>query len=302
MKRVFGLLLLLVVAGTAQDTTTASVPATPAPATTSPAVVSPSESPDTSWKRELVGSVNGSSSYYQDWADGSEDALAWSSKLQGRLEHDTKDWNWVLKGSALFGQVKLGDRALRKTDDELKGETVLSRKLTRYVDPFVSAGFQTQFAAGYKYPSDTVPRVQVSNFIDPLYLSQGLGVGTAPVDWLRTRLGGAIHEVRTDGFPAWSDDPKTTSVEYWKVEPGIEWVTEIKKTLADHLLLESNLSVFSNLKGSDEVVTIWTASAAYQFSKYVNVNVATELHHDIQQSEAWQWKQRLSLGLTCSFL
>jgi hypothetical protein len=280
----------------------APIPAAPAAAFPAVPVVPPAPVVDTTWKKELVGSVNASSSYYRDWADGSEDAFAWSAKIAGRLVRDDERWNWTTTGDALFGQVKLGDKGFRKTDDELKAETVLKRKLSRWVDPFVSAGFQTQFAPGWKYPSDTSARVQVSDFLDPLYLSQSAGVGTTPVPWLSTRVGGAVHEARTDVYTNWSDDPKTGSVERWKVEPGVEWVTELKKALERSLLLESKLSVFSNLKGADEIVTVWTAAATWQFSKYVNASASGELHHDIQQSEAWQWKQRLALGLVANFL
>jgi hypothetical protein len=296
----------------AQETSAAPAPGTVAPPTPAPVETSPvaalaaeaaAPAPrDTTWKKELVGGLNLASSYYDNWSQGGDDNIAWGASLKGRLEHDDSDWNWTTTGLAKYGQVKLGDQALRKTDDDLEAQTVLSRKLTSYVAPYVSASFQTQFARGYQYPSETVPPISVSNFLDPLYMIQSAGVGTMPLDWLRTRAGAAVHETRTDEYRTWANGPNSAGRKAWDVQPGVEWVTDLKKTVADKLLLESALATFSNLKGWDAAVLDWTSTVSYQFSKYINVNASGELHRDIQQSHGWQWKHQLALGLNYSFL
>ena len=305
-KQILSAPLLFALAAHAQDTTSAAISAPPASAAPAiaavPAPADPVKPPVSPWKKDAVANFNVASSYFQDWAAGGEDNLAWTIKLQASAERDGMDWDWASKGSAEFGQIKLGDRGIRKTSDEIKGETVLSRKLSRYLNPFASAAAQTQFARGYKYPSDTLPRVAVSNFLDPLNMTQSVGVGSKPVEWFQTRLGAALREVRTDEFSTYSDDPKTTKIEDWKVEPGLEWVSDYKQTIADQLLLQSTFSAFANFKGWDEIIVVWTSSATYQLSKYINVNASGELHHDIQQTNAWQWKHVLSLGLSYSFL
>lgn len=262
-----------------------------------PAVPEASKPVPSPWKNELVANFNIASSYYSDWAQGGEDNLAWTTKVLGSSERNGPIWNWQSKFHAEFGQVKLGDRGIRKTTDELKTETVLSRKIIDLASPFASAGLQTQFARGFKYPSDTVPPVAVSDFLDPLYLTQSLGVISKPADWIQSRLGAAVHETRADEFRSFTD-----SVSSWKVEPGAEWVTDVKTTLSGNILLQSNLSLFTNFKGADEITTSWTSTVAYQFTKFVNVNASTELRRDIQQADLWQWRHTVSLGLSYSIL
>lgn len=318
-KRLLSALLASAAVSQAQDSTAAATTTPPAPvaeaakpapeaapaATTAPVAsptidtAKPAPSP---WKNEAVGSFNVASSYFHGWSQGGEDNLAWNIKLQARSERDGKDWNWLNKANAEFGQIKLGDRGIRKTTDELKAETMLSRKLSKYLNPFVSAGLQTQFARGYKYPADTLPRVAVSNFLDPLYLTQSAGVGSKPVSWFQTRLGAAIREIRTDEFTSYSDDAKTSEIEDWKIEPGAEWVSEYKQTIASNLLLQSTLTTFSNFKGWEEVILVWSNGATFQFTKYINVNASGELRRDIQQIDDWQWKHVLALGLTYNFI
>ena len=178
----------------------------------------------------------------------------------------------------------------------------MSRKLSKYLNPYVSGTFQTQFARGYKYPADTLPRVAVSDFLDPLNMTQSLGLESKPADWFKSRMGAALREVRTDEFTSYSDDPATTSQERWKIEPGAEWVSDYKQAIAQKLLLQSTLSVFVNFKGWDEVIVDWSSTAAFQLTKYVNITASGDLHREIQQVDAWQWKHVASLGLTYSFL
>jgi len=291
-------------ADTAKPAQAPAAPAAVAAATTCPppAVKDTAKPKPPYWKNELVANFNVASSYFHDWSQGGEDNLAWTIKVFGAAEREGIDWNWANKASGEFGQIKLGDRGIRKTSDELKGESVLSRKLSKYLNPFVSGAFQTQFARGYKYPADTLPRKAVSAFLDPLNLTQSLGIGSKPTSWLQTRLGAALREVRTDEFPIYSDDPKTGSVERWKIDPGAESVTDYKQTIGQKLLLQSTLSLFSNFKGWDEATLDWTSTASFQFTRFINVNASGELKRDIQQADAWQWKHVLSLGLTYNFL
>ncbi|HOX52873.1 MAG TPA: DUF3078 domain-containing protein, partial [Fibrobacteria bacterium] len=144
---------------TPAPTTTPVTPATAAAKVNAAPAVDTAKPPVSPWKKEAQASLNLASAYFDQWAPGGEDNLSWTAKVATRWERDGEDWNWLSKGSAEFGQIKLGERALRKTTDEIKAETILSRKLSRYLNPFVAANLQTQFARGYKYPSDTLPRV-----------------------------------------------------------------------------------------------------------------------------------------------
>lgn len=290
MNTMRALLALATIAG-AQDSLVASAPAA-APAAP---LVSP-------WKTQVVASANFASSVFDNWSQGGEDNLAWSFKFDAKADRDGADWNWANAGKAQFAQVKQGDLAPRKSADEFKLETILTRKLTAMLNPFVSASAKSQFAFGYKYPKDGGGREAVSDWLDPAYFTQSLGVGYKPLDYFRTRLGGALQETWTDGFRSYSDDTTTAGRERWKVEPGLEWVTTYDQTLFKSLVLKSELGVFANFKGLDEVDADWTNSVAWQFTRWVNVNMTAEGRRDLNQFDGWQWRQVLSVGLTANLL
>ncbi len=116
-------------------------------------------------------------------------------------------------------------------------------------------------------------------------------------DWNWTNTGHAqFGQVKLGGQAIRKTDDEL------KAEPGAEWVTELKKTVADKLLLQSTLATFTNFKGWDEATLDWTSTVSYQLSKYINVNASGELRRDIQQFDGWQWKHQFSLGLNYSFL
>lgn len=283
--RTIATLLLLAGIASAQDSATA----TPAP-------------PASPWKLQAVASANLASSYFSDWSQGGEDNLAWSIKFDGKAERDGADWNWANTGKAEFGQTKQGDLAPRKSADEFKLETILTRKLTAMLNPYTAASAKSQFAFGYKYPKEGGGRIPVSDWMDPAYFTQSLGMGYKPVEWFRTRLGAAVQETWTNGFRQYSDDTTTAGQERWKIEPGMEWVTTYDQTLYNSLVLKSELGVFANFEGWDEVDAGWTNSVAWQFTRWINVNVAAEARRDLNQFDGWQWKHVLSLGLTANLL
>lgn len=258
--------------------------------------------PASPWKNQMVASANFASSYFHDWAQGGQDYLSWSFKLDAKAERDVPDWNWTSTAYAHFGQTKQGDLAARKTDDEFKLETILTRKITHMLNPFAAANMRSQFAFGYKYPEHEGPRVAVSDWLDPAYFTQSVGVGYRPAEFFRSRLGAALQETWTNGFRQYSDDTTTAGRERWKVEPGLEWVSTYDQTLFKSLVLKSELGVFANFEGWDEIDASWNNTVAWQFTRWVNVNVSAEARRDIDQFDGWQWKHVLSLGLVANIL
>ena len=89
---------------------------------------------------------------------------------------------------------------VRKSADEIRLETVLSLRKEVLVNPYMALSLRTQFAPGYKY-SDKENRLQTSDFMDPGYFTQSMGLGYSPFKGLKTRIGFALKETLTRKFP-----------------------------------------------------------------------------------------------------
>ncbi|MDH4222954.1 MAG: DUF3078 domain-containing protein [candidate division Zixibacteria bacterium] len=264
-------------------------------------VTSGKKLPEYGWEKELVSSLNLTQSTFDHWIQGGENTLAWQLNVNTRFENEQGNYNWANTGKIAYGKSKVGDAESRKTADEIKLETVLTYKLSLYVNPYVAFKGETQFTTGYAY-TDTSKRA-ISDFFDPAYFTQSLGLGYSPGKEFKTRLGFALKETFTDNYPIpYADDPDTPEIEKTKVEAGMDLVVEFKKKLAENILFSSKLDSFSNLKRFDTIDVNWDNLFSAKVSKIISANYNFTLLYDKDLSKKRQIKQILALTLTLSFL
>ena len=252
------------------------------------------------WKNALVGNLNFTQTAFDNWAQGGENTLAWQLNVNGKAEKDEQRYKWDNAGKISYGMAKIADLEARKSVDEARLESVFNYLLGIYVNPYVAASVETQFAPGYDYTDEG--KTEVSNIFDPAYLSQSVGLGYEPVDEFKTRLGFAVRETVTRDYNVYADDPETVEIEKIKVEPGLESVTDFTKKLIGGILLTSKLEIFSNMKGVEEVDVRWDNVFSAKISKYIDVSFNIKLLYDRDVSKKRQLKQALAVGLTYTFL
>jgi hypothetical protein len=131
------------------------------------------------WKHSVVSGLTLSQVSFKDWAQGGEDALAWTVRLDGRSQLDDTTFNWGNTYKMSYGMAKIGSADTRKTEDRIEFESVFIYKLGAEVNPYVAATLNTQFTEGVTIDAagKTTP---VSTFFDPAYLTQSAGFGYRP--------------------------------------------------------------------------------------------------------------------------
>ncbi len=169
------------------------------------------------------------------------------------------------------------------------------------MNPYIAATGKTQFIRGYEYSGDA--KIEVSNFMDPGYFTESIGVGYAPNDKIKSRLGAALKETITSDFPSpYADDPNTEKIEKTKVEIGAESTTDINFKLNEMILFTSKLELFSNLERVDEIDVNWDNLFSAKISKYISVSLNICLFYDKDINKKRQLKETLAVGLSYSFL
>ncbi len=257
--------------------------------------------PEYGWQKELVSSLNIAQSSYDHWVQGGENTLAWQLSLNSRFENEQPKYNWTNSGKIAYGKNKVGDAESRKTADEIILEFVFTYKLGLYVNPYIALKGQTQFTTGYAY-TDTSKKA-ISDFFDPAYFIQSLGLGYSPSEEFKARLGFALKETFTQNFPVpYADNPDTPELEKTKIEAGMDLVAEFKKKLAENVLFTSKLDSFCNFKRFDTIDVNWDNLFSARVSKYLSASYNFTLLYDKDQSSKRQVKQILALTLTFSFL
>jgi len=253
------------------------------------------------WTHNLVSGLTLTQVSYTNWVQGGENSLAWTASLEGKSVDDEQTLNWSNAYKLAFGQARLGGQGLRKTDDKIDLETILTYKVGTFVNPYGAATFKSQFAKGFTYDA-AGNKTEVSNFLDPAYLTQSVGVGYQPIPQVKTRLGAALREIVTSKFTGYADDPSTSDVEKVKIEGGMESVTNVEWLMYEDLLLTSKLELFSAFKKLDEVIIRSDNTISAKVNKYISVNFNVQLINERQASPHTQVKETLAIGFSYTLL
>ncbi len=252
------------------------------------------------WKRQFNGILNISQAYQDNWVKGGTDALSWELNLNTSAVLNKPDYLWESRGKANYGRTKIQDMPSRKSSDEWSFESIYTRKFGYWVNPFVSGTAQSQFTLGYSYDDKAVKptRSAISDFFDPAYFTQTLGLGMTPIKDLTERLGATMKQTVSDTYGYADDKATSTKVETFKQEYGLTSATEYKFALMQNILAATRLDIFANFKGWDEVDGRWDNRLTAKVNKWVNVNFALEYLYDKDLSEDTQMRESLSVGLS----
>ena len=253
------------------------------------------------WTKTLVGSLNlTQNSFSSNWTKGGENSVAWKGVVETKWENNQTKTNWRNTAKLAFGQIKQGSDDFRKSDDEIKVESVLTYKVGKFLNPYGSFSGNTQIATGYNYTDSAGVTIKtaVSSFFDPAYLRQSLGLGYKPAESLTTRLGFSVKETFADEHRVrYGNDPD----ESVRVETGIESTTDLALKIDENVLLTSKLEMFTGFEALNTVDVNWDNALAAKVGKYFAVNLNVVLFYDEDVLSELQVKQVLAFGLTYTF-
>lgn len=244
-----------------------------------------------SWKHSVTAGVTATQVSYTDWAQGGENALAWTATLDGKSSLMPANYDWTTTYNIAYGNTKLGTQGVRKTDDKIDIASTFTYKVDVYVNPYVSATFKSQFSKGYNYDA-LGNATAISNYLDPGYFTQSAGAGYQPIPEVKTRLGAALREILTDKFTNYSGGDKT------QVEGGLESVTEVDARLDDNLFFKAKLELFSAFKKMEEVIVRSDNTLTAKISKYFSTNINVQLIQERAVTPRTQVKQTIALGFS----
>lgn len=259
------------------------------------------EEPTYGWDNKFIGALNLSQTSVNNWPAGGDNSWNWLLNFSGSFTDKQEAFDWANTLRMQFGQSKIGSDEMRKTDDEFFFESVFTYKLWNKLNPYAAITAQTQFTEGYDYSTD--PKTKISNFLDPGFFREAVGLDYNPEKNIKTRLGLALKQTVADKFAAiWSDDPDTEDIETLRSEIGLESVTDFTFNVSELIVYVTKLQLFSNLNRFDEIDVNWDNLFSAKVADYLSVTLSVVLVYDKDISVQRQLKQTLAVGLTYSFL
>ncbi|MCB0277914.1 MAG: DUF3078 domain-containing protein [Calditrichaeota bacterium] len=255
------------------------------------------------WKHNVYSKLGIINTSFDNWQRGGDNALAWRIETYAQFNETQKSYKWQNSGKFVYGKTKLGSQEIRNTSDEIKISSVYTQILGEngsILNPYVSFTFITQFSAGFNY--DSIPPKQISNFMDPGYVTEAIGLRYSPGELFSLRMGFSAKQTFTKEFSFTADDKETSEIERNKYEYGLELSSELETDVSDNIQFSSKLQVFSNLEAINQVDVDWDNYFISPLSKYISVNLNMAIFYDRDFSKKRQLKSVFSLGISYTFL
>jgi hypothetical protein len=250
--------------------------------------------PEYGWNNEGIGNLNFTQNQFDNWSQGGEDSWSWQLDINAKFINNQEKYNWSNTAKVSYGKTKVGSSSAKKAADEIKLESVYTRKFGPIINPYAAVTGLTQFTDGFVYNDDGT-KTKVSGFLDPGYFTQSIGVEIKPNEQLKTRLGAAAKETITKTQVAantYADGEKP------RVEYGAESVTDAEFKFNEILLYTSKLELFSTLNRFDEIDVTWDNLFSAKVTKYITASLNIKLFYDKDISAKRQLKQTLAVGLS----
>lgn len=252
------------------------------------------------WNPSLTAGFNFSQVSFSDWAKGGENAIAWNSYVNFGLVYKSEHWVFKNQLRAIFGRTQAGDQPNKQNENEIFMENLVARDLGWIFKFAASNTFLTQITTGYNYKVDPAPKI--SDFFDPAYITQGIGLLYDKSEYVQTRFDLAAREIISNEYYFEADDPTTAEIEKFKFDLGLNSVTDLKIPIAENVLYVSKLSLFSPFKKLDIWDIRWESLLTAQVNKWLATNLSVVLVYDEDQIKRTQIRQAFQLGLVFSIL
>lgn len=261
------------------------------------------------WEKSLDLSYNLSFNNYSDnWVGGDASGINWTANADFVAERAWTDWlNSKNTAKLSFGHTHIQDNETKrwhrpiKSNDLIDLESVERFTLGKFVDPFISVRFVSQFIDA----NDVI--------VNPIDLSQSVGVARVFLKdeetrtELMSRLGGAFRQKITREVPDGLGNKETVST----LDGGIEMVTEYRTPILDGAVrFNSKLILYKALFYSEEHTAPddawktpevnWNTNFTAKLSDVVSVRLNIQLLFDEEVSKKFRHKEIMSVGLIYS--
>jgi len=252
------------------------------------------------WIPSMVAGLNISQISFQDWTKGGDNSVTWTLTGDFNVLRKSESWTLSSRLKATYGRTKISDNEFRTNDNDLYFDIVGVIKVGWAVDPFFSNTVRTQITSGYDYK--VFPAVQITDFFDPGYITQSLGFTYDKLKFFKSRLGLASQEVFSNVYTKFTDKPQTSDVERFKLETGIETVTDTELTLDKNIIFKSMLRLFSRFESLDVWDIRWDSVITAKVNSWLNVNFSYLLIYEKAQSFRTQMKEALQIGIVYTII
>ena len=252
---------------------------------------------DTLWTPRGVVGINLSQVAFDNWSQGGQNSLSFTFFSLLGIDYLGDPWKWRNSLKFSYGRTKIGSEEYRTNDNEIFFQSTLIYHIGWAVSPYAGLTARTAVTKGFNY--DSIPSLQIVDFMDPFYLTEAIGLVYDQIPNFSTRLGVGMKQTFTDKFNQYSDDPETLDeIEKFKNETGIESVTEYKWEFMENMAYLTSLRLFGIFDDLSVWDVRWDNLIVAKVNDYISVSLNVLLIYDEDESIQRQLKEALQLGIS----
>ena len=271
---------------------------------------------DTTWKSKTEFGANfNQGSFNTAWTGGGVNSISLGVFFNGLREYKKEKHTWRNDLQMQYGIVKNQAQSARKSFDRLFFDSKYGYELSKNWSLVGNVNFQTQFAPGYNFETDSEGkeiRRRISDFLAPGYLTEAIGIQYNPVPYFYVTFSpGAFRQTFVIDTELYKNTPQDSNYGVpigKKVRNEValaQLIANFDKDIAKDINLKWRYQMFA-AANKQRATAFHTdhrldANITAKIHKYFNVNLGVIMLYDDDQVAKVQWAQALSVGFLYAF-
>lgn len=254
------------------------------------------------WSQSWEVGLTGSQASYSNWSQGGVNNIAATGSSDFIAKYRQNRFSYSFQLVTRFGQARIQDEGVRKTDDRL---AVRNRFLYDLAEEdsdfklFSNINFRTQFAEGFNYGGGADgENILISNFMAPGYFTQNAGLAYVPTDNFSFEGGLGLQQiiVRDEALSTTYGLPEGDT---FRNEAGLTLAAAYNMRLATNLSWSTSLESFTNLnKAVSSTDVYFLNQITGRINRFMNASLRFDIVYDDDFSKEVQVAQILSVGVS----
>ena len=247
--------------------------------------------------------------YFENWVSGGENSTTGLLSIDYKINYmDEKGWVWDNNLMLSIGTTYLsGNAFLKKADDRIEINSVLSKKVNTYWNYSAYFNFKTQLLSGYryfkKYGEDQ--KEEISRILSPAIIQLGLGwyYKEGDLAWFNVAPLAARGIFVSKNYT----QNLSSGKKYFGVERGANSIVSfgtslsglIKSNLMQNITMENKFNVYINYLNKVENIDFeWNANIRLKVNDKISSNLIIHLQYDDDLIKRMQIRELFGLGLS----
>jgi hypothetical protein len=238
-------------------------------------------------------------STFTNWKAGGDNTIAGNIGVNYDFNYKSGKWNWDNRVITVYGLSDVQNAGVRKTSDRFEYNSLLGLKSNKYWFFSFFLNFKTQYTRGFDYKK--TPRLPISDFFSPAYLSFGPGMLWKRSDDITLNIAPATSRFTfvNDEF---SGKYGVEVGENVKFALGFSLSAYLNFEVLENINMQNIIALYSNyLNKAQNVDVDYQSTFSTDINRYMTANVLFHLLIDDNASSKIQLKQIFGLGLKYVF-